>query len=506
MAKNHEAYLKEHLEKTKKIYLGSELITLLKNKYPDLTEAGCRKIISRMSNNGLIKSSTSITFGKNQHVYSSKEIEFNYNTLKEIIKSNKRALYRTIVKLYKENVLTENEILKVSGVTIQATKNKICLDQIISDLKKLDLIQEIEFEKIRFFCIANKSSEELIKSKYKRVLKEELITTMSLNWLNSINLITTPYSFYKGRANNYIGVKQSNLIFDAQAFSRSVGFNLVENKNDTIVVIDVNIANQYEEFDFEGFYDRVQILINSTKGRKRRVLPIIIAKGYSPKALNLIKTKNYLHYSFASIYGNNFEQIIERFITIRNEESSLNDFEQLMQQIGTNVNYSNIKGEFFEYVMKSAFSKIYNHSNEEVKRGVLESQNDTKYECDIVITTKDEYIFIELKAYNRDNIIMLGKCETDGTITPNTVKWFLNRTYMYFKQKYSTNPENRKCKCCYITTSAFHEDSLKVLKEKNNSKDKPDNLECYYDYKSLCELLKKNKCEEELKTVEKYFS
>lgn len=508
MAINHENYLKEYLEKNNKVYLASQLIEILKDKYPSLTEINCRKIISRATNKEMIKSSNPITFGKNQYAYANLRMHFTYENLKGFIRINKRPLYRTIVKLYKENILTENEILKVSGATIKATRNKTSLENIISELKKLQIAEETTYEKIKFFYIPNKLSEELIQNKYKKVLREEMITTMSLNWLNNISMTTAPYSFYKGRSNNYIGIEQSNVIFDAQTFTRSIGFNMFENNNDTIVVIDFNLQEQYEEFDFEGFSNRVQVLINSTQNRKRRVLPIIMAKNYSPKALKLINNSNYLHYNLASIYGNNFEQIIQRYYNVRgkiDDDNKLNEFEEIMVDIGSNINYQNIKGEFFEYIMKSAFEKIYNKSNEVVKRNILESDNNEKYECDIMISTEKEYIFIELKAYNKKNIIMLGTYEEDGKITKNTLKWFLNRTYMYFKQKYSNNPENKKCKCCYITTSSFHKDALKVLVEKNHSKDKPDNIDCYYDYNSLCELLKNNKCIQELKSIKRFF-
>ncbi len=112
-----------------------------------------------------------------------------------------------------------------------------------------------------------------------------------------------------------------------------------------------------------------------------------------------------------------------------------------------------------------------------------------------------------MKGYKEESIIPLGKYN-EQTKKPekDTLRWFLNHTLALCKKKVYKKEDPKPSKFCYITTAHFSKEALKVLEEKNNSKEKPKEISCFFDHESLIKLLRKYKMKKEINIIKQFYS
>lgn len=490
-----EKNIKQYLEKKKSFVLSSELINYILKEYSNVSSDYARKIISNMVKKGLIKSSNPIKFANNNFAYASNDKQTNYNNLSDLIRVEKKSLFRVVCLIKREKVITYNELVKVSGCAIAKLGNNLVIDTIINELIYFKIAEIQRYNGITF--IVGQDNKIDLNEKYLYLKKENRILWSLISWLKDINIIdANDIVTFKGEKNNYEGIKNAQLLWDALFFTKTVGIS--ETNKKTIGIIDISTKSVYDWLDVEGFKNRIDIFINSTndKGTNRKVLPIIFANNISNSARKIIRENNYICIDIKRILGNNYELIISNYIHfIEQEKFDISKFEEIHKQIGENGNYGNIKGILFEYMMGEVFRKIYDENSTLFEHSIKIN----KREIDYRIETRDENIFIELKSYNKEKEIELG----DAT-QRYTVNWTYKGSYKYFTEKYGDVPDKR-CRFCYITTSKFSKDALKKLQELNKGKCKARKLDCFYDREKLISLLKEYKCNKEIELINNFY-
>ncbi|MCX4303385.1 MAG: hypothetical protein OSJ66_05220 [Clostridia bacterium] len=510
MAIKHQIVVEKELKKNKAC-LGEDLVNVIIKSDLKCSKDNARKIISRMTKEGKIKSSRPIKFGNNQYAYVSLKEKCDYETLKDLIARKKPKLFRVIRALKRDNgILTKHELINISGCVSEKKGNNLVYDEIISDLENLSMISKTKYKNIEFICFNYVETEDLItrfEEKIEKLEKENIAYTSTINWLKKINLIQKDDTVYfQGNKNNFYFVKNFTT-WDIFGLSNTVGFC---NKNipSTLVLIDFKMCQPYEEIDYEGFYDRVNMCINSTKNEQRKVLPIIVANEISPYVLNKIKKNKYLIFDLNSIIGNNFLNIVDRFHTITKkfensntlEIQELSDALELMKTVNQE-NIGNLKGKLFEYLMYEVFQKIYNEKTDIVKHSKVFPEKNKKYECDIFVETEEEVICIELKAYKTGSVIYLGKFDEElGEYPKDTINWFLNGVVKCCKEIYKSN---KRVKYCYITTASFDKDVVKFFS--SQKKDVPQKVKCYYEGEELINLLEEHHCKNEVDLIKQFY-
>ena len=517
MATIHENYLKQFLDKhNNQSYLGTQLIDILHEQFPELTQTNCRRIIYNALQHALIRSSAPMTFGNNQYAYFSEATDFGYEILSEHIQTYKKALHRVIFALFRNNgVLTFLEAQKISGATLTNESHSVSFDSILNDLHMLQLIETHRIGETCFIT-QKRMASSCIAGTYSDLKNMNLLLNLSLNWLVRTNMIDAKQLCYMGESNAYNGIERNNEIWDAFGFSNAVGLGNRDKEFQTVVLIDFLSNHTYEEYDFSGFKERVDRVIYSTsrESRKthRKVLPIIFSHEISPAALSLIKKSGYLYFNITSLLGKNALDITRNFTTniSRIEEKIYNkdsDFEREIadslneiRESGNETNYGNLKGQLFEYLMYPVIQKIYGQ-NAIITHSFSGSMDNKKFECDYLVETDEENVVIELKGYDKGNIIMKGVFEqSTQKYTPNSVLWFLNQTFHLCCRLLGTRKFNR---FCYITTADLSEDAKnELLSRKRN---KPSKLECFYTHDSLLKLLEQYEMENEIKVIKQFY-
>lgn len=515
MAKEHEEFIANFLDANeKKAYLGSELKTILKNRYSELTDNNCRRIIKKAVDTNRINSSFPLVFEKNQYAYYSKKSNYDYRLFAEVIKKYKSALHRVIYALERNGgILTFQEVQKISGATSQETAHSVSFDSILKDLKVLNIVNEQEVDGIKF-VIQNKSKSvcDDIHTYIQKLENKTLVLKLILNWLVRTNLIDSKQLCYVGEKNKYRGIERNGEVWDAWGFSNTVGIGKSERAFQTMVLVDCLEQNEYQEYDFQGFKQRIDRVIFSTKNQHRKVLPIVIANKFSPAARNLIKENCYLSYSISAILGENAVMTVSEFNAYAKEiEDKIKRKERDIQyqikeslntinSTGNRINYGNLVGKLFEYLMFPVLQEIYG-KNAIITHSYKGKVSGKEFECDYLIETKDENIIVELKGYKRDNVILKGEFNSKtGKYAKNSILWFLDHNFKLCSEVLGRRKMN---KFCYITTADIAADAKTVLISKK--KNKPLKLACYYTYDTLIELLNQYNLKEEKEIIQQFF-
>lgn len=506
MAQVHEKFIKKYLY-GKSAVLSTRLISAIKKEFPQCNETNIRKIISNAAKKGLINSSAPMTFGNNQYAYFSADKNLSYEMLIPLIKEHKPTLFRIITALrLNDGMMTLNELYKISGCKTTGSSKVLSLKDILGDLNLLDYAN-YDFES-EIKCIYSKSISGNKEKAYElckiRVAEESILLSCAVTWLKKINIIDSQMVIFKGAANNYDGIQMNNTYWDATSFTSAIGYKDYAQTEKSIVVLDFLYNREYEEFDVDGFLARINMSIHSVKSQKRKILPIVFAPSFSSAAIAKIKKSGILMFDFNSVFGTNALDIVKKHVRVQTASKvSTEDISELLEEINhSNMadNYSNIKGDLFEYLMRPVFEKIWQGAN------ITHHKKIGDFEYDYIIETLTEYIIIELKGYKQSSFIKLGKFDAEKQKPQrDTVKWFLAHTFPKVKKIYENNPTNRKVKFCYITTAAFDEDALNVLSEKNKSNEKPNDINCYYDGNKLRALLKEHSAENELQILNRYY-
>ena len=516
MAKAHEKYIQDFLdERNNESFIGTELADILKQKYPELTATNCRRIINNALTHGLISSSKPITFANNQYAYFSKNTVLGYEILSNNIKIYKKALHRVIFALERnKGILTYLDAKKISGSTLANESHNVSFESIINELKLLQIADTHRMHETDFITQKKKERDlSILENIYSELKNSNLLLVLSLNWLIRSNLIDSKQLCYMGESNSYNGIERNNEIWDAFGFSNAVGLGTHDKEFQTLVLVDFSPYHAYEEYDFNGFKERIDRVIFSTKGEHRKVLPIIFSYEVSPSAASLIKKTGYLHFNISSLLGENALNItrnytknvlsIEQKISCKdsNFEKEISDSLTDIRESGNETNYANLKGQLFEYLMYPVIQKIYGQ-NSIITHSFTGSINGQPFECDYLVESLDENIIIELKGYKKGNIIVKGVYDQETKkYTKDSILWFLNQTFNLCSQKLGKRKNN---KLCYITTADLEEAAKTELVSRK--KNKPTKLECFYNHDSLINLLKEYELKNEIKVIKQFYA
>lgn len=515
MARIHIDFVKDYLEKNSgKSFIGMELTTLLKDQFSEISDNNAKLILNRAVKNKSISCSNPITFVNNQYAYFSNGTKLEYGVLADNIKKFKKALHRTIFALKRNGgILSKREVCKISGASIKEEAHYTSYSTIVGDLKKLEIAHVVRRNEVEYVLLDNcRLGDDFWEELREKQERENLILYLSLQCLVRSNLIDSKQLCFSGEANHYCGIIRNDEIWDAFGFSNAVGIGTNRRDFETMVFVDYLPDYTFEEYDFEGFKQRIDRIVFSTRGSRRKVLPIVLYKEASPNAISQMRNSGFLYYNISALMGDKVFDIARKFIkNVTSIKRKINDktldyFNEIQDSLaeihnsGNETNYGNLKGELFEYVMYSFFNKAF--PNCIVTHGFSGSVKGKKFECDILVETSNENIIIELKGYKKDSLIVRGIYDQETKkYTPNSILWFLNVTFALCTQLLGKQKSNR---FCYITTAHIEATAKEELfcRKKN----KPRNLEPFYEHESLLELLKEHGMERERKTIEKYYS
>jgi len=280
MAKEHEVFLNTiFLKNTTKVIVAEKLGKLLCEKFPETTKANARKIIENAYNSGIMKCSKPMTFGNNQYAYFPRKRAITYNLLKSTIKEYKPALYRVITKLFiNGGIISENEIIRLSGCNLSNPSHATTYENLLSDLRLLNIVNDINSHNVHLFYLSKWDKEKAhiqLDSYHVKIINEATMISLFVNWLRRVNFVDNSAITFRGEGNNFRGIEKNDTIWDIFAFSSSLGIFDYGKLKPAILVADCCVYTEYDTIDFDGFRERVNRMVFSTKKTKRRVIPII---------------------------------------------------------------------------------------------------------------------------------------------------------------------------------------------------------------------------------------
>lgn len=523
MAKEHEEYLVTFLDKNRKrSYTGQELKERLKDKYPQLSDDGARKALSRCAAQKRICSTKPVTFLRGQYAYFSVKANRNRNgrLFENSIKEYRTDLHRVIYALKRgSGVLSYNEMSNIAGVMIEHEGHNVGLEDLIKDLECLGIATMDTIGGIKYLHYKDKEPGPIEVEKLRNDLMDKnMLLSLCVTWLIRSNILDPTQACFLGERNNYKGIDRNGTIWDAFGYTRTVGLGGTERDFQTMVLVDFLHHSRYEQYDFEGFQKRVEHLIFSVRAENkgRKVLPIIMAFEFSPMAKALIRKNGYMCFEANTILGKNAIEIAARYREAKKKiEQDIDDKEyseiarniselyEYIKNQGNEENYGNMKGALFEYLMFPVFMCIFDKRGDQIHHSYSGSVKNQRFECDYWIETEDENIYIELKGYHRDYVIPLGeKDKESGEVPHQSIRWFLSHTYELARE-YTGKTAKREPKFCYITTGKIEPKAKEemIKRRKNESK----RLNCFYEYDALIELLKSYGLKKEIEVLEQFF-
>lgn len=517
MSKNkYDTFLINTLSKDKFLASGF-LCDLLSNKF-EVTNVYARKLLERSVIKGFIKSSTPATFGKGQFIYFLPNEKLNKDTIKEIAKTFRPPLYRLLESLDTNGgIISYYEALKITASPIKKLSSKIdLLDDLIDEIKVFDLVYlKIDSNNVKYIIYKIQKENEVIniREHYAKLKLDSIFVKDILDWLVKSNLILNLNNIYRNKNTPSIGAIHNNLLWDAFGYTKTTGINPVSTKSatviekQTLVVADIILSRDYEQYDLDGFLSRIQINLNSVSKGTRKVMPIIIYRSCTDHILNKIKSLGFLCYDIGSIYGSNIFTVLEnitklqlnqKFLENEDFEQTIKDTLQTIKDSGQENQLSDLKGTLFEVMLFQILK--YQYSNADITPNYYYSKttinNETDevvnegYEYDYIIKSSNpkEIVVVELKGYHSKYKIPLGDYKTK-----NTVKWFYNKTLPFLKDKFQVDiDEGYVFKGAYITSSQYEEEALEYLSVINKGKLKPRKIDTFYDRNKLLELFEEN--------------
>jgi hypothetical protein len=522
----YEVYITSIL-KRQKFITGKELVRLLIETF-SIKDDNARKIIQRTVSEGIIKSSSPLTFGNGQFAYLLPKVLLTYDVVMQICQANRPPLYRLMAALEQnEGVLSYLEALKVSASPDEQTSSKVkTLNQLINELTKLEFVYEKADENgVRYLLernLQNDIGEEQRRMMihYNKMILDCMFIPDILRWLKKSNIIDNTMFLYRNKKTPGVGAEQNGLIWDALAYTKTTGINpIVGARADTIekqtfVPIDIIMSRSYEQLDLDGFYNRVQLVLNSVKQGRRKVLPIVIYRSASELVLNKLAKLGFIAFDIASIFGSRIYDVIEKVgqIYIGQEYSEVNldktvsSILTTLESAGQEDNLTDLKGILFEFLMYPVLKTIY--PNAEIIHGktLTEKKIDGQkeyYEYDYIIKSSNplEILIVEVKGYSSNANIPLGDSDTK-----NSLRWFFRRT-LPFAQKYFKKEieEGAHFAGTFITSAGYYQNGHEFLQKLSATKLKPKKMEIAYDGADLLELLENNDFDKVKKTIERFY-
>lgn len=499
------------------------------NKF-SVTAANARKIVSRAVAQKAIKSSEPYTFGKGQYVYIRNGYDFGKDGVKDITKKSRPPIYR-LLELMDQNdgIVSYFEGLKITAAPLEESSTKVVsLDDIITLLMKLDIVYKVKDQNGVVYIIyklfkekrTTPDEEMLMANHFVNMVTDCTVLPDIIRWLGNSNLIDNKNVVYRNKKTPHIGAKHNNLIWDAFAYTRATGINTILGaKADTVdkqtlVVLDVVLANDYSAIHLDAFLARIQINRKSVMEESRKILPVLIYKTCSSQTINTIKKNGIIAFDISAIFGakiyevlNGIRELSSLLTMNQSIDATIGKILKSIKEAGQEDALKELRGTLFEFLMYPLLKTIY--PNASIERGrtltMLDKDgNKENYEYDYIIESSNppEIIFVELKGYNSGATINLGDSNKHSTL-----RWFFRRTLPFAEKYYKDAIERGKeAKAVFITSANFYEDGKEFISKMNNGKYKSIELETGYERQALIDLLKKYRFEAEIKILKKFYS
>ncbi|WP_284653511.1 hypothetical protein [Flavobacterium terrisoli] len=495
----------------------------------NVTPENARKIVARAVDQKVIKSSKPYTFGKGQYVYIYNEHYFDKEGIKTVTQKSRPPIYR-LLELMDQNggITSYYEALKITAAPLEESSTKVTsLEDILTLLMKLDIIYKKKDRNDVVFIIYKEDKKEVNEVRegmmmafhFNKMVMDCTVLPDILRWLGNSNIIDNNGVIYRNKKTPQIGAVHNNLVWDAFAYTKATGINHImgaratTSDKQTLVALDVVLAEEYSAIHLDAFLSRIQINLNSVKEGDRKILPIIVYKSCSDHTFNKIKMNGILAFDVASIFGTRIYEVLDRMaelsiLLFRNDQID-NTIEGILKTIssaGQDEALKELRGTLFEFLMYPLLTILYPNAN--IKRGkILERINEVgekeKYEYDYIIESSNppELIFVELKGYQAGATIKTGDSNTKASL-----KWFFKKTLPFAENFYKARLSELPVKAVFITSANFYDDGLEFLTKMDNSKYKAKNLNTGYNRTSLLALLKENGFENEIRILNKFYS
>lgn len=523
----YEIYI-TNLFKRQKFTPGKELVKLLVETF-SVRDDYARKIIQRAVAEGYIHSSSPLTFGNGQFAYLNPKTQLTYDIVMQISKSNRPPLYRLMAALDEnDGVISYFEAAKISASPDEQTSTKVnTINQLVNQLEKLEFVYEkVDDNGIRYILekkLQSDIGEEQRKMAlhHNKMIMDCMFIPDILRWLKKSNIIDNTMFLYRNKKTPGIGAEHNGLIWDALAYTKTTGINPIFGaKADSIekqsfVPVDIVINRDYDQLDLDGFYNRVQIVLNSVKKGERKVLPIVVYRSSSELVLNKLAKLGFIAFDIASIFGGRIYDVIEKVAQINiglersepNVENTVASILTTLQAAGQEENLTDLKGALFEFLMFPLLKLLYPFAEIIHGKTLTEKKPDGKkeyYEYDYIIKSSNprEILIVELKGYSSHANIPVGDADTK-----NTLRWFFRRTLPFAQKNFQKEIEGgAHFAGTFITSAGFYENGHELLSKLSATKIKPKNLEVGYDGQALLKLLKAHDFDTVIKTIKKFYS
>lgn len=145
------------------------------------------------------------------------------------------------------------------------------MDTIIAEINHFKLISIHQDKNNVKYLVANYLDQPVIESALAKHFAAMVIDSIFiydiLNSLEKLNLIDNENVIYRNRKTPSLGAKHNNFVWDAFAYTQTTGINTTygakrqKNSKQALVVLDVVVSRTYEQFDLDGFFGRVQVLL-----------------------------------------------------------------------------------------------------------------------------------------------------------------------------------------------------------------------------------------------------
>ena len=322
--------------------LGSELAGALVEHF-SVEPENARKILQRSTQQGIIVSSSPLTFGKGQFLYVKPGMYFGMDIVKEASRLARKPLFRLLEVLDEIKVLSFYEGLKITASPDVKGSSKISMFiDIANHLEKLGIVTLSNDRRGEYYIQLkgaipailrhHMTNESVLDAHYQAMKLDAAFLPDVIRWLKKVNLIDIGIA-YRNISNPGTGVKHNEVMWDAFAYTKTTGINPSRasesntEEKQTLVVIDILISRKYLQADLDGFLARVQVNLNSVKNGERKAMPVVVYHEIDDLTLNSIKMLGFLSVDIKSIFGSNISSVIRNYKVILNGPSEMHSEE-----------------------------------------------------------------------------------------------------------------------------------------------------------------------------------
>lgn len=422
------------------------------SKHTGEIPASIRRKISRecAKPNSLI-SRINLNFPHKESFIYLKSIGFDedfYKNLKDAANKTNSA-YAYILNAFDtaNGVLTYNKASILSGSPLRI-KGHIGFDTIIDNFKKYNLCYESNLND-QIYLNSQKANTQIAiaQMKVEAHLIEMLKDWIVKNSFTSLGVVN--------KDNEY-----ANFKWDITAPSF---LYFIRNKEKPgFIIIDV-IYNTVNENTIKYFINKMNIAKNLKNIPK--AIPILVAKYFTPEALNLAKQQGIIATTPNNLFGNATAKLFDDLLNVLINAGSIaaTDFPKFMALFDklNEIKGSalNLAGDLFEFIVGHCYKTIEGGS---LDIGRIIKYDGKEKEIDVILRTdKNIQYYIECKGYGQSHLINKADIE----------EWLQKITFI--KQWYDQHhPEDNKPHFSFgfITTSDFTDDAKKLLNERETAK------------------------------------